>query len=70
VDVETLDEQPEPAELALNDIGRVRLLASAPVIADPYARELHAAAGLEFAAVEVETGGSAEEAAARVLDAL
>ena len=38
VDVVSLDEQQEPAELALNDIGRVRLLTSAPVMADPYDR--------------------------------
>ena len=38
VDVLSLDEEPEPAELALNDIGRVRLLTAAPVMADPYDR--------------------------------
>ena len=27
-DVTTLDEEPEPEELALNDIGRIRLLAA------------------------------------------
>jgi bifunctional enzyme CysN/CysC len=39
VDVHTLErrEQP-PAELALNDIGRVRLRTSAPLVFDPYAR--------------------------------
>ena len=34
---ETLERQPEPTSLALNDIGRVRLRTSAPVLADPYA---------------------------------
>ena len=38
VDVETLEERAEPVELALNDIGRVRLLASSAVVADPYER--------------------------------
>jgi bifunctional enzyme CysN/CysC len=38
VDVETLDRGPAPSELALNDIGRVRLRTRRPVIADPYAR--------------------------------
>jgi bifunctional enzyme CysN/CysC len=36
VDAETLDTEREPAELALNDIGRVSLRTSAPVVADPY----------------------------------
>ena len=38
VDVTSLDEDPEPAQLELNDIGRVRLLTSSPVMADPYDR--------------------------------
>ena len=38
LDVASLGEDPEPAELALNDIGRVRLLTSAPVMAEPYDR--------------------------------
>jgi bifunctional enzyme CysN/CysC len=38
VDVRTLDRGPAPAELALNDIGRIRLRTRRPVIADPYAR--------------------------------
>jgi bifunctional enzyme CysN/CysC len=38
LEVVSLDEQPEPAQLELNDIGRVRLLTSAPVMADPYDR--------------------------------
>jgi sulfate adenylyltransferase subunit 1 (EFTu-like GTPase family) len=37
VDVETLERGPAPAELALNDIGRVRLRTSAPLVFDPYA---------------------------------
>ena len=36
VDVESLDEQPDPAELALNDIGRIRILTAGPVLADRY----------------------------------
>jgi bifunctional enzyme CysN/CysC len=38
VDVPTLGTVPDPEELGLNDIGRVRLRISAPLIADPYAR--------------------------------
>jgi bifunctional enzyme CysN/CysC len=35
-DPETLERHPEPTSLGLNDIGRVRLRTSAPVLADPY----------------------------------
>jgi bifunctional enzyme CysN/CysC len=38
VDVHTLDREGSPAELALNDIGRVRLRTAKPVAFDPYAR--------------------------------
>ena len=38
VDVHTLDPVPGAGELALNDIGRVRLRISAPLVADTYAR--------------------------------
>jgi bifunctional enzyme CysN/CysC len=38
VDMETLGDVDRPAELELNDIGRIRLRTSAPVIADPYTR--------------------------------
>ncbi|MCW2982797.1 MAG: sulfate adenylyltransferase [Conexibacter sp.] len=38
VDVHTLQRAAAPAELGLNDIGRVRLRTRRPVIADPYAR--------------------------------
>jgi bifunctional enzyme CysN/CysC len=37
VDAETLETEPEPAELGLNDVGRVTLRTSAVVVADPYA---------------------------------
>ncbi len=37
VDVDTLERGPAPAELGLNDIGRVRLRTSAPLVFDPYA---------------------------------
>ena len=36
VDVHTLERAPAPAELALNDIGSVRLRTSAPLAFDPY----------------------------------
>jgi bifunctional enzyme CysN/CysC len=38
VDVHTLERDAPPPELALNDIGRVRLRTSAPLVFDPYAR--------------------------------
>jgi sulfate adenylyltransferase subunit 1 (EFTu-like GTPase family) len=38
VDVHTLGRGPAPAELGLNDIGRVRLRTRRPLLADPYAR--------------------------------
>jgi sulfate adenylyltransferase large subunit len=38
LDVTSLDREPGPAELALNDIGRVRLRTSKPLAFDPYAR--------------------------------
>jgi bifunctional enzyme CysN/CysC len=38
VDMHTLDDVTAPAELELNDIGRVRLRTSLPVVADPYER--------------------------------
>jgi len=37
VDVDTLERGAPPAELGLNDIGRVRLRTSAPLVFDPYA---------------------------------
>ena len=37
VDVETLERGPAPAELGLNDIGRVRLRTSSPLVFNPYA---------------------------------
>jgi sulfate adenylyltransferase subunit 1 (EFTu-like GTPase family) len=36
VDVHTLERMPAPQELGLNDIGRVRLRTSAPLVFDPY----------------------------------
>ncbi len=38
IDMATLDDVPDPGELALNDIGRVRLRTREPVVADPYER--------------------------------
>jgi bifunctional enzyme CysN/CysC len=38
VDVETLERGAAPSELALNDIGQVRLRTRRPLLADPYAR--------------------------------
>ncbi|MCL2769182.1 MAG: GTP-binding protein [Solirubrobacterales bacterium] len=38
VDVHTLERNPAPPQLALNDIGRVRLRTSAPLAFDPYER--------------------------------
>ena len=36
LDVRTLERDPPPSELALNDIGRVRLRTSTPLVFDPY----------------------------------
>jgi len=36
VDVHTLERMPAPQELGLNDIGRVRLRVSSPLVVDPY----------------------------------
>jgi bifunctional enzyme CysN/CysC len=36
LDVHTLERDAPPAELALNDIGRVRLRTSSPLVVDPY----------------------------------
>jgi len=38
VDVNTLDRDPEAAELGLNEIGRVHLRSSTPLVVDPYSR--------------------------------
>ncbi len=37
VDIHTLEDQPAPAQLELNDVARVRLRLSEPLAADPYA---------------------------------
>jgi sulfate adenylyltransferase large subunit len=37
VDIHTLEDQPAPAQLELNDIARVRLRLSEPLVVDPYA---------------------------------
>jgi sulfate adenylyltransferase subunit 1 (EFTu-like GTPase family) len=38
VDVNSLDRDPTATELALNEIGRVHLRSSAPLVVDPYSR--------------------------------
>jgi sulfate adenylyltransferase subunit 1 len=38
VDVHTLEREPQPDELELNDIGRITLRTSVPLVIDPYAR--------------------------------
>ena len=38
VDVHTLAREPTPAQLELNDIGRVTVRTSVPLVIDPYAR--------------------------------
>jgi bifunctional enzyme CysN/CysC len=38
VDVHTLEREPGPGELELNDIGRITLRTSVPLVIDPYAR--------------------------------
>ena len=38
VDVNSLDRDPEATELGLNEIGRVHLRTSTPLVVDPYSR--------------------------------
>jgi sulfate adenylyltransferase large subunit len=58
VDVHTLDREPAPAELALNDIGRVRLRTARPVAFDPYSRNRATGAFVVIDEATNETAGA------------
>jgi bifunctional enzyme CysN/CysC len=58
VDVHTLDRHGAPAELALNDIGRVRLRTAKPVAFDPYARNRATGAFIVIDEASNETVGA------------
>jgi bifunctional enzyme CysN/CysC len=58
VDVHTLDRVGAPAELALNDIGRVRLRTAKPVAFDPYARNRATGAFIVIDEASNETVGA------------
>jgi bifunctional enzyme CysN/CysC len=58
VDVHTLDRERAPAELALNDIGRVRLRTARPVAFDPYARNRATGAFIVIDEASNETVGA------------
>jgi bifunctional enzyme CysN/CysC len=58
VDVHTLDREGGPAELALNDIGRVRLRTAKPVAFDPYARNRATGAFIVIDEASNETVGA------------
>ncbi len=58
VDVHTLDREDAPAELALNDIGRVRVRTARPVAFDPYARNRATGAFIVIDEASNETVGA------------
>jgi bifunctional enzyme CysN/CysC len=64
VDVHTLDRQPAPAELGLNDIGRVRLRTARPVAFDAYSRNRATGAFIVIDEATNETVGAGMIAAA------
>jgi sulfate adenylyltransferase large subunit len=64
VEVHTLDRQPAPAELGLNDIGRVRVRTARPVAFDPYARNRATGAFIVIDEATNETVGAGMIAAA------
>jgi bifunctional enzyme CysN/CysC len=65
VDVDTLKRGPAPAELGLNDIGRVRLRTSAPLVFDPYASNRRTGSFILIDEASNETVGAGMIAAAR-----
>jgi bifunctional enzyme CysN/CysC len=58
VDMATLDSVEDPGGLELNDIGRVRLRTTAPLLADPYARNRVSGAFILVDEVTYETVGA------------
>ncbi|HVR05843.1 MAG TPA: GTP-binding protein [Solirubrobacteraceae bacterium] len=65
VDVHTLERTPDPAELTLNDIGGVRLRASAPLTFDPYGRNRRTGSFILIDEATNETVGAGMVAAER-----
>jgi sulfate adenylyltransferase large subunit len=64
VDVDTLERGAAPAELGLNDIGRVRLRTSAPLVFDPYASNRRTGSFILIDEASNETVGAGMIAAA------
>jgi sulfate adenylyltransferase subunit 1 (EFTu-like GTPase family) len=64
VDVDTLERAAPPAELGLNDIGRVRLRTSAPLVFDPYASNRRTGSFILIDEASNETVGAGMIAAA------
>ncbi len=65
VDVDTLERGPAPAELGLNDIGRVRLRTSAPLVFDPYTENRRTGSFILIDEASNETVGAGMIAATR-----
>jgi bifunctional enzyme CysN/CysC len=66
VDVDTLERGAAPAELGLNDIGRVRLRTSAPLVFDPYASNRRTGSFILIDEASNETVGAGMIAAGEV----
>jgi sulfate adenylyltransferase large subunit len=64
VDVDTLERAAPPAELGLNDIGRVRLRTSAPLVFDPYTSNRRTGSFIMIDEASNETVGAGMIAAA------
>jgi sulfate adenylyltransferase large subunit len=64
LDVHTLERDPPPAELALNDIGRVRLRTSTPLVFDPYKTNRRTGSFILIDETSNETAGAGMIAAA------
>ena len=58
MDVTTLDREPAPAQLGLNDIGHVRLRVRTPLVADPYADNRASGAFILISEATNETVGA------------
>jgi sulfate adenylyltransferase large subunit len=64
LDVHTLERDPPPAELGLNDIGRVRLRTSTPLVFDPYKKNRRTGSFILIDEASNETVGAGMIAAA------
>ena len=65
LDVHTLERDPPPAKLGLNDIGRVRLRTSTPLVFDPYKKNRRTGSFILIDESSNETVGAGMIAAAR-----